>query len=99
MLSVKAQNKLMEGVVAEVSQMPVLAYKVIDIRVIFNDKITPDVMLNLNIQEERLKAKEEEEKRLLKEQESEDKVEMEALDPMAQLSRDPRELRKERRNR
>lgn len=99
MLSLKAQNKLMEGVVAEVSQMPVLAYKVIDIRNIFYDKITPDVMLNLNIQEERLKAKEEEDMRLLKEQESIDKIEMETMDQIAQLSRDPRELRKERRNR
>ena len=99
MLSLKAQNKLMEGVVAEVSQMPVLAYQVMDIRNIFNDKITPDVMLNMNIQEERLKAKEEEDMRLLKEQESMDKMEMETMDQIAQLSRDPRELRKERRNR
>ena len=99
MLSLKAQKKLMEGVVAEVSQMPVLAYQVIDIRNIFYDKITPDVMLNLNIQEERLKAKEEEDMRLMKEQESMDKIEMETMDQIAQLSRDPRELRKERKNR
>lgn len=99
MLSMKAQNKLMEGVVAEVSQMPVLAYKIIDIKKIYYDKITPDVILNLNIQEERLKAKEVEEMRMLNEQESVDRMDMETMDSVAQLSRDPRELRKERRNR
>ena len=69
MMSLKEQNKLMEGVVAEVDHMPVLAYKSIGIRSLFYDKISPDVMMNMNIQEESLKAKEDEEMRMSKEQE------------------------------
>jgi len=98
MLSIKEQNKFIDGVVAEVNQMPVLAYQITTIKNIFYDKISSDVILNLNIQEERLKAKEIEEMRVSKENELVNKMENEMLDPLAQLSRDPRELRKERRN-